>query len=89
MTGLPELRPHVAPNDADLITRLIADRRLIHQHPEEGWTEFETTWRIVKGLREIGLEPQIGEAVINRDAVMGRNRTDRSNRIYSCISKHE
>lgn len=73
MTGLPELRPHVDPTDADLITRLIADRRLIHQHPEEGWTEFETTWRIVKGLREIGLEPQIGEAVINRDAVMGRN----------------
>lgn len=72
MTGLPELHPHVDLTDADLITRLIADRRLIHQHPEEGWTEFETTWRIVKGLREIGLEPQIGEAVINRDAVMGR-----------------
>lgn len=73
MTGLPELHPHVDLTDADLITCLIADRRLIHQHPEEGWTEFETTWRIVKGLREIGLEPQIGEAVINRDAVMGRN----------------
>ena len=73
MTGLLELCPHVDPTDADLITRLIADRRLIHQHPEEGWTEFETTWRIVKGLREIGLEPQIGEAVINTMPSWARN----------------
>lgn len=59
--------------DADILSRLIEDRRAIHRHPEEGWTEFETTWRIVQGLRELGLEPEIGEVVIAREAIMGRN----------------
>ena len=31
--------------------QLIADRRHLHAHPEEGWCEFETTWFIVQRLK--------------------------------------
>lgn len=30
------------------MTRL---RREIHRRPEEGWTEFETQWKVFRGLR--------------------------------------
>ena len=29
------------------IEEMVATRRKIHQMPEEGWTEFETSWRQV------------------------------------------
>ena len=33
--------------------QMIADRRFLHAHPEEGWCEFETTWYIVNRLQEL------------------------------------
>ena len=35
---------------------MVAHRRQIHARPEEGWTEFETTWHVAKYLRELGLD---------------------------------
>ncbi|MEN8234565.1 MAG: amidohydrolase [Actinomycetota bacterium] len=34
-------------------------RRDIHRHPEIGWTERRTTYRIAEALRESGLEPMV------------------------------
>ena len=53
--------------------QMIADRRFLHAHPEEGWCEFETTWYIVNRLQELGLEWKAGIDVIEPTAVMGRN----------------
>ena len=53
--------------------QLIADRRHLHAHPEEGWCEFETTWFIVQRLKALDLEWKPGNDVIAPSAVMGRN----------------
>ena len=36
------------------VEEMIATRRKIHQTPEEGWTEFQTTWLVVERLRALG-----------------------------------
>ena len=33
------------------MTRL---RREIHRRPEEGWTEFETQWKVFRALEALG-----------------------------------
>ena len=38
------------------VEEMIATRRKIHQTPEEGWTEFQTTWLVVERLRALGLK---------------------------------
>ena len=48
---------------------MVAHRRQIHARPEEGWTEFETTWHVAKYLRELGLDVQVGKAVILDDGI--------------------
>ncbi len=55
------------------VERAVANRRTLHKRPEEGWTEFETTWFVVRRLRALGLEVRLGTGVINPDAVMGRD----------------
>ena len=57
----------------DYAKEMVANRRWLHQHPEEGWTEFETTYFVVSKLREWGLKVLLGTKVINPEAVMGRN----------------
>ena len=37
------------------VEEMIATRRKIHQTPEEGWTEFQTTWLVAERLRALGL----------------------------------
>lgn len=55
------------------IPEMIATRRQIHQKPEEGWTEFETTALVVERLESFGYTVSVGQQVIAKDAVMGRN----------------
>lgn len=52
---------------------MVRIRRRIHRHPEEGWTEFETTWLVTEYLRELGLPVTVGIANINPDDVLGRD----------------
>ena len=54
-------------------SEMVQTRRALHRRPEEGWTEFETTWKVVKRLRELGWKVQCGRAVINPEFVMGRD----------------
>lgn len=66
------LRGHEAALESDLVTRsgpdlscvvgplvdeLVAFRRDLHAHPEIGRTEFRTTQRVARRLREAGLVP--------------------------------
>ena len=51
------------------VEEMIATRRKIHQTPEEGWTEFQTTWLVVERLRALGLKVLLGTQVINPKAV--------------------
>lgn len=53
--------------------KLIEERRELHKRPEEGWTEFETTWHVVRELRALGYAVKVGLDVISPEAVMGRN----------------
>lgn len=60
--------------DKALFDQMIADRRFLHTIPEEGWTEFQTTWFVVNRLRELGLPVKMGTEVIDPAHALGRNR---------------
>ena len=49
------------------MTRL---RREIHRRPEEGWTEFETQWKVFRALEALGWTIRMGLDVIRPEAVM-------------------
>lgn len=57
----------------DITREIIETRRTLHRRPEEGWTEFETTWLIARRIRALGLELLLGTRIIAPDAVMGRD----------------
>jgi aminobenzoyl-glutamate utilization protein A len=60
--------------EKSIFEEMIATRRHLHTMPEEGWTEFETTWLIVQRLREIGYEKiLVGRQILDLDHVVGRN----------------
>ena len=60
--------------DKTLFDEMIQTRRLLHTIPEEGWTEFHTTYIVVERLKDIGYtDIRTGKAIINPEAVMGRN----------------
>ena len=56
-----------------IIESMVADRRRLHRRPEEGWTEFETSWFVTERLRKLGVKALLGTAIINPKAVMGRD----------------
>ncbi len=55
------------------VPEMLALRREIHQRPEEGWTEFETTSIVVTTLESLGFKVKAGKEVIAPEAVMGRD----------------
>ncbi|PWC19653.1 amidohydrolase [Brenneria corticis] len=57
------------------LQQLIHWRREFHQFPEEGWTEFVTTAKIITRLRAMGFEVLAGKKIINEAFVRGR-KTD-------------
>lgn len=61
------------PNIKPYLSTLAPIREQLHRRPEEGWTEFETTWLITNYLRKLGLSVKVGLANILPSAVMGRN----------------
>lgn len=64
----------------ELAREMIATRRILHRHPEEGWCEFRTTALVLERLRSLGYEPLCGTQVIAPEAVMGRyeNRVEKA-----------
>lgn len=52
---------------------MVRNRRELHKRPEEGWTEFETTYFVVEFLKKLGLDVSIGKANINEKEVLGRD----------------
>ena len=54
------------------IPEMIETRRKLHKHPEIAWTEFLSTQVIVNRVRELGFKTVLGEALFNKDAVLGR-----------------
>ncbi|OOF71503.1 M20 family metallo-hydrolase [Rodentibacter caecimuris] len=52
--------------------QLIIWRREFHRFPEIGWSEFWTTCRIADYLEVMGFEILLGQQVINREFVRGR-----------------
>lgn len=60
--------------DSAILSEMIETRRRLHQHPEEGWTEFETTWLVYNRLKALGCESVLtGTRLINPDCVLGRS----------------
>ena len=58
----------------EIFNEMIATRRQIHKHPEEGWTEFETTYLVHERLKSLGYKKILkGTQVIKPDAVLGRD----------------
>ena len=56
--------------------QLVSQRRELHQWPEPGWTEFTTTYYLVKKLKEWGYDVLLGTKVVKPDAVLGRSEKD-------------
>ena len=48
--------------------QMVADRRWLHAHPEDGWNEFETTYFIVKRLegQEVPFQRNKRKALLER-----------------------
>ena len=60
--------------DSAILSEMIETRRRLHQHPEEGWTEFETTWLVYNRPKALGCESvRTGTGLINPDCVLGRS----------------
>lgn len=55
---------------------LVTARRDFHKYAEPGWTEFRTTALLAKKLTSLGYQVDIGDRVINRDAMMGVPKPD-------------
>ncbi len=56
------------------LEKLIEWRREFHQYPEIGWSEFLTTAKIVKELRQLGFDVKVGTDVINPEFAFGRRQ---------------
>ena len=50
---------------------LVVARRDFHKYAEVSWTEFRTTAILAKKLTRLGYQVDIGDTVINKDAMMG------------------
>ena len=48
--------------DQKYIEEMVCSRRKLHKIPEEGWTEFQTTYFVVEFLRGLGLPVFVGKA---------------------------
>ncbi len=59
--------------EMDYVEEMVRNRRELHRRPEEGWTEFETTWKIVRFLRDLDLPVTVGRANLNLGEVLGRD----------------
>ncbi len=58
----------------DIVNEMIQTRRQLHRRPEEGWTEFESTYLVVNRLKQLGYEDiRIGKDCINEKCVLGRD----------------
>ena len=55
--------------------QLINSRRQLHQHPEEGWSEFTTTAFLVTTLRGYGYDVLTGRKVVAPEACLGREES--------------
>lgn len=58
------------------LNQIVNWRREFHRYPESGWTEFVTTAKIVKTLREMGFCVKLGPDIINREFILGRDEDD-------------
>lgn len=53
--------------------QIVKDRTTLHQHPEEGWTEFYTTWYVAQRFERLGIPYQVGPQLVKAEAVLGRD----------------
>lgn len=56
---------------AEIYEKVRAYREEFHRYPERAWTEYRTSWRIAKRLRQLGFEVFVGEDVCGVNARMG------------------
>ncbi|PKR77869.1 peptidase M20 [Halalkalibacillus sediminis] len=56
--------------------KLVQQRRLFHQHPEVGFTEYITTYEIYHFLRGMDCDLAIGKSVLSSDERMGVPASD-------------
>ena len=47
----------------DFVKEMVEARRCLHKRPEEGWTEFETTWFIAKRLKALDSRSRLGKPI--------------------------
>ena len=60
--------------DQKYVDEAVKVRRTLHRRPEEGWTEFETTYLIVQTLKSYGFEDiQFGKGLFDPAHALGRN----------------
>jgi len=63
---LRQLAREAAPSAVEL-------RRDLHRHPEIGWTERRSTYRVAEALRSLGLDPQVRQDGVGLTVEIGRD----------------
>lgn len=57
----------------NILEEAIQTRRQIHARPEEGWTEFETSFLVASRLESLGWNVSLGLDVLDPERVLGRS----------------
>lgn len=58
-------------NKEETFNNLVSNRRDFHKYPEEGWTEFRTTLRIIEILEKYDIDYEFGKKIHNEDYMLG------------------
>lgn len=56
-----------------VLQQMVDDRQTLHRHPEEGWTEFFTTYFVVQRLTKLGYTVKTGPTLYDKEAILGRD----------------
>lgn len=51
--------------------RLIPFRRDLHRHPEVGWTEYRTTYKVARELEDLGYDIAVGRDALDSESRLG------------------
>lgn len=60
-------------NISQYVREAVELRRRIHRRPEEGWTEFETTYLVAQTLESLGYSVRLGTEIVDPENVLGRD----------------
>ena len=69
-------------NKKEAFNNLVKNRRDFHKYPEEGWTEFRSTLKIIEDLEKYKIDYEFGKEIHNKDYMLGMPEKSIINKRY-------